>query len=179
MAHALVWRSSYLIFLGVLVAWMLVSNGTKDVISFFLRWVWARNPSVSLAVILTDCDLVQIRALEIVYPASRIFLCQWHVLRAMRSHFNTNEFSDLWIKVKDLVQTPDEAMFKRLWAEISSDPSVPQSFIEYMASERLPDKESWAKAHRQGLSIFEESDTNMLIEAYVVFHFLEWVDDNG
>jgi hypothetical protein len=156
---------------------MLASNGTKETISFFLRWVWDRNPPVSPTVLMTNCDLAQIRALEIVYPDSRIFLCKWHVLRAMRSHFNTNEFPELWIKVRDLVNTPEEAVFNRLWAEISSDPSVPQSFIDYMASARIPDKERWSKVYRQGLSIFEEGDTNMLIEAYVIFQFINW-DDN-
>jgi hypothetical protein len=79
--------------------------------------------------------------------------------------------------VRDLVNTPEEAVFNRLWAEILSNPSVPQSFIDYMASAWIPDKERWSKVYRQGLSIFEEGNTNMLIEVYVIFQFINW-DDN-
>jgi len=62
---------------------MLASNGTKDIISFFLHWVRDRSPAISPAMIMTDRDVAQIGALKIMYPDSRIFLCKWHVLRAM------------------------------------------------------------------------------------------------
>src|SRR6266850_5807345 len=97
--------------LGVPVAWMLVSNGTKDIISFFLCWVRDRSPAISLAMIMTNRDLVQIGALKIVYPDSRIFLCKWHVLRAMQTHFNAFEFPELWTKVRALVNTLDKEKF--------------------------------------------------------------------
>ena len=160
-------RFAYLIKSGVPVAWMLASNGTKETISFFLRWVRDGSPQVSPTVMMTNCDLAQICALESVYPEpkSRIFLCKWHVLRAMRSHFNIHEFPDLWTKVKDLVITPDETVFNKLLAEIYSDPLFPQTFIDYMKLQWVPDKKKWSKVYRQGLSIFEEGDTNMLIEA--------------
>jgi hypothetical protein len=74
---------AYLIKLGVPVAWMLASNGTKETISFFLHWVWDRSLQVSPAVMMTDCDLTQIHTLENVYPDSWIFLCKWHVLHMM------------------------------------------------------------------------------------------------
>ena len=157
---------------------MLSSNGTKETISFFVRWVRDGSPSVRPAVIMTDRDLAQIGALKIVYPGSQIFLCKWHVLRAMRSHFNTNKFPELWTKVKALVNTPDETTFNKIWKEISSDPSYPQTFVDYMALEWMPAKTKimWSKVYRKGLSIFEEGDTNMLIEAYVVFRFLDLGD---
>jgi hypothetical protein len=154
---------------------MLVSNGTKDTITFFVRWVQDGSPAVLPAVIMTDRDLAQIGALEIIYPDSRIFLCKWHVLRAMQSHFNANEFPELWTKVKALVSTPDEEEFDRLRREISSDPSVPKSFAEYITLEWIPNKEQWSKVYRKNLSIFEEGDTNMLIEAYVIFCLLDWI----
>src|SRR6267142_5634814 len=65
--------------LGIPVAWMLASNGTKDIISFFLCWVRDGSPAILPAMIMTDRDLVQIGALKIVYPDSWIFLCKWHV----------------------------------------------------------------------------------------------------
>ena len=87
----------------------------------------------------------------------------------MRSHFNTNEFPELWTKVKALVNTPDEITFNKIWKEILSNPSYPQTFVDYMALELMPAKTKimWSKVYRKDLSIFEEGDTNMLIEAYV------------
>ena len=122
---------------------------------------------------MTDRDQAQIRAIEIIYPKSWIFLCKWHVLCMMQSHFNIIEFSELWIKVQDLVSTPDQAVYDRLWAEISSDPSFPQPFVDYMRSQWILKPKKWSKVHRKQLSIFEEGDTNMLIEAYVIFRFLD------
>ena len=154
---------------GVPVAWMLASNGTKNTISFFVRWVQHGSPAVLPAMIMTDKDLAQIGALKIVYPDSRIFLCKWHVLRAIRSHLNASEFPELWNKVRALVNTPDEEEFDRLWREISNDPMSPKPFIEYMALHWMSDKEKWSLVYRQNRSIFKEGDTNMLIEALVIF----------
>ena len=156
--------------IGVPVAWMLASNGTTDTIAFFVGWVRDASPAVRPAVIMTDRDRAQINALRIVYPDSQILLCKWHVLRAIRSHFNTNEFPDLWAKVKAFVSASEPADFARLWVEISNDPSVPLSFVQYMRSEWLPEAKMWSLVMRKNRSIFEEGDTNMLLEAYV-FHF--------
>jgi hypothetical protein len=111
---------------------MLTSNGTKDIISFFLHWVRDGSPAVSPAIIITDRNLVQIGALKIVYPDSQIFLYKWHVLCMMRTHFNACEFPKLWTKVRSLVSTPDEEEFNKLWSEISNNPKCPKSFVEYM-----------------------------------------------
>jgi predicted 3-demethylubiquinone-9 3-methyltransferase (glyoxalase superfamily) len=119
--------------------------------------------------IMTDRDLAQIGALKIAYPDSRIFLCKWHVLRAIRTHFNSNDFPELWIKVRALVSASDKEEFDRLWREISTTRSYPKSFVEYMALHWIPDKEKWSLAFRKDRSIFEEGDTNMLIEALVIF----------
>jgi MULE transposase domain len=156
--------------IGVLVAWMLASNRTTDTIAFFVSWVRDASPAVWPAVIMTDRDHVQINALRIVYPDSQILLCKWHVLHAMRSHFNTNEFPDLWAKVKAFVNASELAVFAKLWVEILNDPSVPQSFVQYMRSEWLPEAKMWSLVMRKNRSIFEEGDINMLLEAYV-FHF--------
>jgi hypothetical protein len=118
---------------------------------------------------MTNRDCTQINALRIVYPDSQILLCKWHVLRIIQLHFNTNEFPDLWAKVKAFVSTSESADFARLWVEISNDPSVPKSFVQYMRSEWLPEVKMWLLVMRKNCSIFEEGDTNMLLEAYV-FH---------
>jgi hypothetical protein len=101
--------------IGVLVAWMLAFNGTTDTIAFFVGWVRDASPAVQPAVIMTDRDRTQINALRIVYPNSQILLCKWHVLRAIRSHFNTNGFPELWAKVKAFVNMSESADFARLW----------------------------------------------------------------
>ena len=107
------------------VAWMLTSSAMTEIITFFVRRVRDASPSVWPSIIMTDRDQAQIAALETVYPHSRIFLCRWHVLRAIRSHFVTNQFQALWEKIKRWVITDDLAMFFNIWDEISSDPSTP------------------------------------------------------
>ena len=144
---------------------MLSSNSTTNTISFFVNWVKEASPAVRPSVIMSDCDQAQIAALRMVYPQSQILLCIWHVLRAMRSHFITNQFQALWDKVKALVNTKDLSQFSSLWDEISSDPSVPQSVVKYMSTEWMQVPHMWSKVARTGQSIFEEGDTNMLIEA--------------
>jgi MULE transposase domain len=144
---------------------MLTSSATTDIITFFVKWVRDASPSVRPGVIMTDRDQAQIAALEIVYPQSRIFLCTWHVLRAMRSHFVTSQFQPLWEKIKAWVITEDLAEFHKIWDDISTDPSVPQSVVKYLATEWLQVLHMWSKVARRNRSIFEEGNTNMLIEA--------------
>jgi len=100
--------------IGIPVAWMLVSNGTTDTIAFFVSWVRDASLAVWLAVIITDHDRTQMNALRLVYPDSQMLLCKWHVLRAMRSHFNTSEFPELWAKVKALVNASQSVDFVKL-----------------------------------------------------------------
>ena len=119
---------------------------------------------------MTDHDCIQMNVLRLIYPDSQMLLCKWHVLRAMRSHFNTSEFLELWAKVKALVNASQLADFARLWVEISNDPSVPQSFVQYMRAEWIPEVKMWSMVMWKNCSILEEGDTNMLLEAYV-FHF--------
>ena len=156
--------------IGVPVAWMLASNGMTDTIAFFVGWVRDVSPAVRPAVIMTDRDRAQMNVLRLVYPDSQMLLYKWHVLCAMQSHFNTSEFPELWAKVKALVNAPQSADFVRLWVEISNDPSVPQSFVQYMRTEWILEVKLWAMVMQKNHSILKEGDTNMLLEAYV-FHF--------
>jgi len=93
---------------------MLTSNRTKDIISFFLRWVRNGSLAVLLAMIMTDWDLAQIGALKIMNSDSQIFLCKWHILHLMQTYFYASEFPELWTKVKALVSTSDEEEFNKL-----------------------------------------------------------------
>src|SRR6266853_2837519 len=118
---------------------------------------------------MTDRDHVQLNVLRIIYSDSQILLCKWHVLCMIQSHFNTNEFLDLWAKVKAFVNASESADFARLWVEILNDPSVPQSFVQYMRAEWIPEAKMWSMVMRKNHSILKEGNTNMLLKAYV-FH---------
>jgi hypothetical protein len=136
--------------LGIPIAWMLASNGTTATITFFLQWVRDASPSVQPMVIMTDRDQAQINVIEAIYPQSTVNLCTWHILRAMRLHFNTNQYPVLWDKVKAWVKTNDQIKFARLWVEISADPSAPQSFIAYLKAQWLPVTPKWSRVLRKG-----------------------------
>ena len=144
---------------------MLTSNGTTENIAFFVKWVRDTSPEVWPAIIMTDCDQAQIKALEMVHPQSRIFLCHWHVLRAIRSHFVTMQFELLWQMIKSLVLTDNQARFDNLWHMISTDPLVPSSVVEYLNNTWMKRSHMWSNVFRKNRTIFEEGDTNMLIEA--------------
>ena len=158
--------------LGVPVAWMLSSSATTAAISFFAAWVREASPAVRPAIIMTDRDQAQIAALEIVFPQSKIYLCTWHVLHAMRSHLVITEFPALWDKIKKWVNTDDLIVFVTLWDKITTDPLVPQSMVDYLKTYWIPVVPMWSKVLRRGRSIFEEGDTNMLIESYVNAFFI-------
>ena len=128
---------------------MLTSSGTTNIIAFFVKWVRDTSPSVWPGVIMTDHNQVQIAALESVYPQSQVFLCMWHMLHAIRTHFVTNQFQALWVKIKAWVNTEDVAKFLKIWDKISSNPSVPQSIVKYLATEWLQVLHMWSKVARK------------------------------
>src|SRR6267142_954766 len=131
--------------LGILVTWMLTLSRMTDMITFFIHWVQATSPAVWPTVIMSDHNQAQLQALKEVYPLSQIWLCIWHMLQAMRLHFSITVFQSLWEKVKALVKTEDLAEFYMIWDEISTDPSVPPSFVQYMASSWIPASHLWSK----------------------------------
>jgi hypothetical protein len=114
-----------------------------------------------------DCDQAQMAIINNVYPESQTLLCTWHVLCTIHSHFTTSKFPALWEKIKAWVNTNDMAKFYQLWEVISSDPSIPQSVIQYLTVEWLKVPHLWSKVARKGWNIFEKGNTNMLIKAYV------------
>jgi hypothetical protein len=150
---------------GIPVTWMLSSNGMVATIAFLLNWVKTASPGVQPSIIMIDCDLAQIKVIKAVYPDSQILLYIWHVLQAIRSHFVPEKFQSLWAKVKSLVKTEDSDEFDRIWTEISTDPSVSQSFMEYLTTEWKPKSHMWSLSNQTKCTLLEESDTNMLIEA--------------
>lgn len=142
-------RHAYVSQIGMPVAWMLMSSGTTDIITFFVRWVRNASPSVWPGIIMTDHNHAQIAALETVYPQSWILLCTWHVLHTIRTHFVMSQFQALWEKLKCWVITEDLAIFFNIWDKISSDPLAPQSIIKYLEKEWLPVLHMWLGTARR------------------------------
>ena len=154
---------------GVLVAWMLLSNGTQVTIEFFLNLIKAQSSAVLPSIFMTDRDHAQVNAIRTVFPECQcIFYCWWHVLCVIQTHFNTREFPKLWTLIQDWVRITDDKKFNTYWTQIQDDPEVPKSVSQYITREWLPHKEMWSMVSRQNRTIFEEGDTNMLLEAYVI-----------
>ena len=147
-------------------AHIIYENGSHQV--FFLNWVQAASLDIRPSIFMSDCDQAQIVAIEQAYLLSQIFLCTWHILHAMQHHFVTNMFKPLWDKIQIWVKTSDSAKFSKIWEEISSDPLVPQSLIDYFKTEWMSITHMWSRVSRQNQHIFVEGDTNMLIEVYVI-----------
>ena len=86
----------------------------------------------------------------------------------IQTHFNTREFPKLWMLIQDWVRITDDKKFNTYWTQIQDNPEVPKSMSQYIAQEWLSHKEMWSAVSHQNRTIFEEGDTNMLLEAYVI-----------
>ncbi len=73
----------------------------------------------------------------------------------------------------------DQYKFDAWWEDIQNNKSVPQSLAEYLAREWIPVKEMWSAVFRQDRTIFEEGNTNMLLEAYVIITYLKITSNLG
>ena len=114
---------------------------------------------------MTDCDKAQMNAIEAVYPDAQMILCWWHVLRAIWTHFRTEEFPELWERIRAWVKTDDQAKFDSVWHEMQTDASVPQSLVDYLRVNWMTVVPLWSGIYRKNRPIFQEGDTNMLIES--------------
>ena len=83
----------------------------------------------------------------------------------MQMHFHTEEFLELWECVQEWVKTSDQVQFDSLWEWIQTNLLVPQSFVDYLQSNWMGIVLLWAGISRQHWKIFQEGDTDMLIEA--------------
>jgi hypothetical protein len=79
-------------------------------------------------------------------------------------HFRTEEFPEVWERVREWVKMSDQAMFDSLWEWFQTDPSVPRSFVDYLQTNWMSIVSLWAGISRKNRTIFQEGDTNMLIE---------------
>jgi hypothetical protein len=143
---------------------MLSSNGTEATIQFFLNFIKLHSPEITPQITMSNHDQAQMNAIKAVYPDTTLLLCWWHVLRAMRMHFCTEEFPELWEHVREWVKTSDQVTFDSMWKWIQTDPSVPRSFVDYLKNNWMGVVPLWAGISRLNQTIFQEGDTNMLIE---------------
>jgi transposase-like protein len=144
---------------------MLSSSSTELTIAYFLKFAKAASPDVIPAVIMSDRDKAQMNAVTSVYPDSKLLLCWWHVLRAIRMHFRTEEFPEVWARIREWVKTPDQSKFDSLWEWFQTDPSVPQSLVDYLKANWMSIVPLWSGTMRKERTVFQEGDTNMLIES--------------
>ncbi|KAF7372258.1 SWIM-type domain-containing protein [Mycena venus] len=150
---------------GVPVSWMLASNGTEETITYFLKVNRLRSPSTIPRRIISDFDWGQIHSCIAVYNAV-ILLCWWHVLHAWQQHFSIPAYPELWELLKNWIRITDQGEFDATWIKIKS--MAPQGFIEYLNRYWMPEHvvKMWSAVFRSERSIFENCDTNMLIQAW-------------
>jgi hypothetical protein len=66
---------------------MLTTSGAEATIHYFLNFVKEQSLEITPAIMMSDCDQVQINVIKAVYLESTLLLCWWHVLCAMWTHF--------------------------------------------------------------------------------------------
>jgi hypothetical protein len=76
--------------------------------------------------------------------------------------------STIWSLIQDWVRTTDDNEFNACWTQIQGDTEVPKSIAKYIVWDWLPQKDMWSAMSHQNHTIFEEGDTNMLLELYVI-----------
>ncbi|KAL0056532.1 hypothetical protein AAF712_016863, partial [Marasmius tenuissimus] len=72
-------------------------------------------------------------------------------------------YEELWKLLQRWIRITSEVEFQAAWVEIQN--SAPLSLVEYFRVYWLPDVKMWSAVHRQDRTVFELSDTNMLVEA--------------
>ncbi|KAJ7241759.1 hypothetical protein C8J57DRAFT_1084823 [Mycena rebaudengoi] len=149
---------------GIPTAWMLASNGTQATITYFLKIHRQRSPEIIPRRIMSDFDWGQIHSCANVYLAI-ILLCWWHVLHSWQQHFSIPAYLDLWELLKKWIRITDSAEFEAAWVKIQL--TAPEDFVEYLRRYWMPEHvvKMWSAVFRTSRSIFEDCDTNMLIEA--------------
>ena len=151
---------------GIPVAWMLASSGTEETIVYFLKLVSLRSPSLSVSLITSDWDFAQINACRLAWGSASILLCWWHVLHAWQQHFRIGDHPAVWEMLKKWICITDPVDFDKLWLEIKAQ--SPETLTAYLEKHWLPQKYKvmWSAVYRTGRTIFENCDTNMLVEAW-------------
>ncbi|KIK00486.1 hypothetical protein K443DRAFT_100253 [Laccaria amethystina LaAM-08-1] len=161
---------------------MITSNGTAETIGYFISLLREHSPLIIPHWLMTDHNLVQINALRCYFPTSMILLCWWHVLHAWQQHLIISQNVELWDKLKAWVWIECLKKFEATWLEIQR--LVPTAFrnylihyyeslVQYWMTDKF--RAMWSAVNRKDRAIFERSDTNMLLEAYIPHFFYQIV----
>lgn len=152
--------------IGIPVAWMLASSGSQTTIQYFLKLNRVQSPLTIPRYIISDFDWPQINACSAAY-LSFILLCWWHVLHSWQQHFHISTHPTLWDLLKRWIRMTNKSEFDAAWIKIQD--IAPASFTEYLNQYWMKENvlKMWSGVYRTSRNIFELSDTNMLIEAYV------------
>ncbi|KAF5333556.1 hypothetical protein D9611_002587 [Ephemerocybe angulata] len=149
---------------GMPCAWMLSSNATEETISFFMSTMRTRFPDVAPEYVMSDKDHGQINAVRQHYPDAEVLLCWWHVLHNWQQRFNIHAFPELWSALKRWIRITDNAKFWSEWERIQT--IAPASVTEYLKTNWIPNVKLWSAVFRKERTIFQDCDTNMLVEAW-------------
>jgi hypothetical protein len=142
---------------------MISSNAQEETIDYFLHTIRRQNPSIIPTQFMSDKDRGQMNVIQRRYPESRLLLCWWHVLHAWQQHFVISQFPELWDLMKKWLRMTSRKDFDVCWVEIQS--LAPPSVVKYLQTNWLDEPHLWSAVYRQDRTIFELSDTNMLVEA--------------
>ena len=149
---------------GIPITWMLSSNGMEATIKYFLNFIKTWNLEILPRIIMTDRDQAQMNAIMAVYLKTTVLLCWWHMLCTIQMHFCMEEFPELWECICAWVKTSDQIKCDSWWEEMQSNASVPQSLVDYLKANCMGIVPLWSGTYRKDWPIFQEGDTNMLIE---------------
>jgi hypothetical protein len=84
------------------------------------------------------------------------------VLHAWQQHFVMQHHPELWELMKAWPQITNQERFEDQWQEIQK--IAPQSVTEYLEIEWLSNQKMWSAVEWKSQTIFEENNTNMLLE---------------
>lgn len=144
---------------------MLASYGTQPTITYFLQTHRLRSPATIPRLIMSDFAWEQINACINVYRTVIVLLCWWHVLHAWQQHFSITANPQLWELLKKWIRITDQAEFDVMWSTIQA--IAPEGFVDYLKRTWMSEKvvKMWSGVFRTSRTIFQDCDTNMLIEA--------------
>ena len=118
--------------------------------------------------IMSDHDFAQINACRCQFPTAMILLCWWHVLHSWQQHLSISCHPELWKLLKAWVHIEELVAFEAASMKILE--IVPRNFVWYLQEYWLPVKYlfMWSEVDHKGCTVYELSDMNMLIEAWVL-----------
>ena len=145
---------------------MVSSNATEAMIDYFIAMLWKHNPSIIPARWMSDFCKEQLKVLDRYYPNSVIYLCWW------QQHLVISHYKDLWTLLKGWVHIVEQSEFDACWAKVQQ--LAPESFVDYITTTWMPVVKLWSTIWQTDHTIFEFSETNMLVESYV-----HWIITEG